>query len=37
MPLTSFTDAFATHRVMKAADTSAEEGRMVKVAEVQAE
>jgi predicted dehydrogenase len=35
MPLTSFTDAFATHRVMKAADTSVEEGRSVKVAEVQ--
>ncbi len=34
MPLTSFTDAFATHRVMKAADTSVEEGRSVKVAEV---
>jgi predicted dehydrogenase len=37
MPLTSFTDAFATHRVMKAADTSVEEGRSVKVAEVQTE
>jgi len=35
MPLTSFTDAFETHRVMKAADTSIEEGRSVKVAEVQ--
>jgi predicted dehydrogenase len=34
MPLTTFTDAFATHRVMKAADTSAGEGRSVKVAEV---
>ncbi|MFL5640525.1 MAG: Gfo/Idh/MocA family protein [Gemmatimonadaceae bacterium] len=34
MPLTSFNDAFATHRVMAAADKSAAEGRTVKVAEI---
>ena len=34
MPLTSFGDAFITHRVMAAADKSASEGRAVKVAEV---
>jgi predicted dehydrogenase len=34
MPLTSFADAFITHRVMTAADTSAAEGRSVKVAEI---
>ncbi|HEV3486830.1 MAG TPA: Gfo/Idh/MocA family oxidoreductase, partial [Vicinamibacterales bacterium] len=37
MPLTSFADAFATHRVIAAADRSAAEGRAVKVSEVNAE
>jgi UDP-N-acetyl-2-amino-2-deoxyglucuronate dehydrogenase len=37
MPLTSFGDAFATHRVIAAADRSAAEGRPVKVAEIPAE
>ena len=37
MPLTSFSDAFTTHRVMAAADKSAAEGRPVKVAEINAE
>ncbi len=34
MPLTSFTDAFVTHRVIAAADKSADEGRPVKLAEI---
>jgi predicted dehydrogenase len=34
MRLTSFNDAFATHRVIAAADKSAAEGRSVKVAEI---
>jgi len=34
MPLTSFADGFATHRVMAAADLSAAEGRPVKLAEI---
>ena len=34
MPLTSFADAFATHRVMAAADKSATEGRAVKLSEI---
>jgi len=34
MPLTSFGDAFATHRVMAAADKSASERRAVKVTEI---
>jgi len=37
MPLTSFADAFVTHRVMAAADKSAAEGRPVKLAEIAAE
>jgi predicted dehydrogenase len=37
MRLTSFNDAFATHRVMAAADKSAAEGRTVKVAEIPSE
>ena len=37
MPLTSFGDAFITHRVMAAADKSATEGRPVRVAEIPAE
>jgi predicted dehydrogenase len=37
MPLTSFQDAFASHRVIAAADKSAAEGRPVKVAEINAE
>jgi predicted dehydrogenase len=36
MPLTSFADAFATHRVIAAADKSAAEGRAVKVSEIPA-
>ncbi len=36
MPLTSFDDAFVSHRVMAAADRSAAEGRPVKVAEIPA-
>lgn len=35
MPLTSFNDAFVTHRVIAAADTSASEGRPVKVGEIE--
>jgi predicted dehydrogenase len=34
MPLTSFADAFRTHRVIAAADRSAAEGRPVKVKEI---
>ena len=34
MPLTSFADGFATHRVIAAADRSAAEGRPVKLAEI---
>jgi len=34
MPLTSFSDAFMTHRVMAAADRSANEGRPVRVGEI---
>jgi predicted dehydrogenase len=34
MPLTSFSDAFATHRVMAAADKSANDGRPVRVGEI---
>jgi UDP-N-acetyl-2-amino-2-deoxyglucuronate dehydrogenase len=34
MPLTSFADGFATHRVIAAADKSAAEGRPVKLAEI---
>lgn len=34
MPLTSFADAFETHRVIAAADRSAAEGRSVKISEV---
>jgi len=34
MPLTSFSDAFVTHRVMAAADKSANDGRSVKVDEI---
>jgi predicted dehydrogenase len=34
MPLTSFRDAFASHRVIAAADKSAAEGRAVKVSEI---
>ena len=37
MPLTSFADAFATHRVIAAADRSAAEGRPVRVSEINAE
>jgi UDP-N-acetyl-2-amino-2-deoxyglucuronate dehydrogenase len=37
MPLTSFADAFVTHRVMAAADKSAADGRPVKVAEIPTE
>jgi UDP-N-acetyl-2-amino-2-deoxyglucuronate dehydrogenase len=36
MPLTSFADGFATHRVIAAADTSAAEGRPVKLVEIPA-
>jgi UDP-N-acetyl-2-amino-2-deoxyglucuronate dehydrogenase len=36
MPLTSFADAFATHRVIAAADKSAAGGRAVKVSEIPA-
>jgi UDP-N-acetyl-2-amino-2-deoxyglucuronate dehydrogenase len=36
MPLTSFADAFATHRVIAAADRSAAEGRPVKLSEIAA-
>ena len=34
MPLTSFADGFATHRIIAAADKSAAEGRPVKVADI---
>ncbi len=34
MPLTSFADAFKTHRVIAAADKSAKEGRSVKLSEI---
>jgi len=34
MPLTSFADAFRSHRVIAAADKSAAEGRPVKVNEI---
>jgi predicted dehydrogenase len=34
MPLTSFTDGFRSHRVIAAADKSAEEGRPVKLSEI---
>jgi len=34
MPLTSFADAFASHRVIAAADKSAAEGRPVKLSEI---
>jgi predicted dehydrogenase len=37
MPLTSFTDAFATHRVIAAADKSAAERRPVKLSEMRTE
>ena len=37
MPLTSFADAFATHRVIAAADRSAAEGRPVKISEIPAD
>ena len=37
MPLTSFADAFRTHRVIAAADRSAAEGRPVKVSEINVE
>lgn len=37
MPLTSFRDAFATHRVIAAADRSAAEGRPVRIAEIPAD
>jgi predicted dehydrogenase len=36
MPLTSFADAFVTHRVMAAADKSASDGRSVKLSEIAA-
>jgi predicted dehydrogenase len=36
MPLTSFGDAFASHRVIAAADRSAAEGRPVKISEIPA-
>jgi predicted dehydrogenase len=35
MPLTSFNDAFKSHRVIAAADKSAAEGRTVKLSEIQ--
>ena len=34
MALTSFKDAFASHRVIAAADLSAREGRAVKLTEI---
>ena len=37
MPLTSFQDAFASHRVIAAADKSAAEGRPVKLSEINVE
>ena len=37
MPLTSFRDAFTTHRVIAAADRSAAEGRPVKLSEIPAD
>jgi len=36
MPLTSFADAYKTHRVIAAADKSAQEGRAVKLSEIAA-
>jgi predicted dehydrogenase len=35
MPLTSFADGFATHRIIAAADRSAKEGRSIKVGEME--
>jgi predicted dehydrogenase len=35
MPLTSFADGFATHRIIAAADRSAKEGRTVKIGELE--
>jgi predicted dehydrogenase len=35
MPLTSFADGFATHRIIAAADRSATEGRTVKIADLE--
>ena len=35
MPLTSFADGFATHRIIAAADRSATEGRTVKIGELE--
>jgi UDP-N-acetyl-2-amino-2-deoxyglucuronate dehydrogenase len=35
MPLTSFADGFATHRIIAAADRSAKEGRTVKIGEME--
>jgi predicted dehydrogenase len=37
MPLTSFRDAFATHRVIAAADRSAADGRPVRIADIPAD
>jgi predicted dehydrogenase len=37
MPLTSFADAFATHRVIAAADKSAAERRSIKISEIRTE
>ena len=37
MSLTSFADAFATHRVIAAADRSAAEGHPVRIADIPAE
>jgi predicted dehydrogenase len=37
MPLTSFQDAFGSHRVIAAADKSAAEGRPVKLSEINVE
>ena len=37
MPLTSFADAFVTHRVIAAADKSAHDGRPVKIVEIATE
>ena len=36
MPLTSFADGFATHRVIEAADRSAREARPIRLADVNA-
>jgi UDP-N-acetyl-2-amino-2-deoxyglucuronate dehydrogenase len=35
MPLTSFGDGFATHRVIAAADRSAREGKSVRLADLE--